>query len=189
VGEGEFYYEPMKGKTVLGSHLKVSRPLAPGQCIGVIVCSSQSAKNIGSAGNFIDDRKFNVAQLFRGTSTREELSRAPADAAQRVVFNTPRLDGEVGVSLDGIMLDSYDCHIMRAPDRRHANNMHLPRIVESSFMGDSCIESKNFTMLGDRKNHSQFLSHESQAAINASFRRWMRRPLFCKDGSDYYRRV
>jgi len=36
-----------------------------------------------------------------GTSTRGELQRAPAEAAQQVVFHTPRLDSEVAVSLDG----------------------------------------------------------------------------------------
>ena len=63
------------------------------------VVSQKSWKDVAVA-----HKKFNVAQLFRGASTRVELERAPADAAQRVIFSTPSLGHEVVVSLDGIMV-------------------------------------------------------------------------------------
>merc|ERR1719253_1519139 len=78
--EHEFAHEAKKGTTVLGSRFLVSRPLPPGQCGKVTVCSRHSAAQVGTSAAFIDDQNFSVAQFFRGRSNRSSLQRDTADA-------------------------------------------------------------------------------------------------------------
>ena len=72
------------------------------------MCSSRSAKHIGSGDAFTDDKQYSVAQLFRGVSTRDSLEQPASEAAQRVSFVTPSLPASIDVSLDGIIIDPYD---------------------------------------------------------------------------------
>merc|ERR1712216_1120206 len=135
-----------------------------------------------------------------GTSTRDALIREPADAAQRVSFLSPSLEGEVLVTLDGIMLDSYDSHTMlfskdkkkkKRPVldklRRHSNGRRpLPRIVRSSFLSIAEIEAKNIFMQGSREGPDFLLRIATPwSALHESCRRSRRKPLFQKDGRDF----
>lgn len=183
----EFSYNHMQGSTVLGSRFLVSRPLSPGSCDKAIVCSSQTAKHVGSPDAFVNDRNYSVAQLFRGKSTRHALERAPSEAAQHVEFVSPLLDSEVLVTLDGIMLDRYDSHNLFEKKRRHSNGSRpLPRIVRSSFLSVAEIEAKNILMQGSREGPDYLLKISTPwSAIHETSRRAQRKPLFRKDGRDY----
>jgi hypothetical protein len=182
-GEGEFTYEAKQGTTVLGSRFIVSRP----QCDKAIICSSSSAAHVGSPSDFLDDRNFSVAQLFRGKSTREALIQDAADAAQQVSFCSPCLANEVHMSLDGIMLDRYDSQKLFDKKRRHNNGSKpLPRIVRSSFMSVAEIEAKNVLMQGAREGPDFLLRIATpMSALHEASRRSQRKPLFRKDGRDY----
>jgi hypothetical protein len=181
-------FEPKKGKgaTVLGSHFQVSRPLEPGHCDKVIISSRCSASHVGKT-DFVDDRNYTVAELFRGTSTRCALEREAGDAAQQVTFASPLLSADVSVGLDGIMLDSYDSGNVFDKNRRHGNGkMPLPRIVCSSFLDLGEIETKNNAMQCSQKG-VDFLSKfdNSWSGIHASYRRSEYRQLFREGGGDF----
>jgi len=181
-------FEPKRGKgaTVLGSHFQVTRPLEPGHCDKVIISSRCSASHVGKT-EFVDDRNYTVAELFRGTSTRCALEREPGDAAQQVTFASPLLSADVAVSLDGIMLDSYDSGNVFDKNRRHGNGkMPLPRIVCSSFLDLAQIETKNNAMQCSQKGFD-FLSKfdNSWSGIHASYRRSEYRQLFREGGGDF----
>jgi len=180
-------FEPnkCKGATVLGSHFKVSRPLQPGHCDNVLISSRCTASQIGSDTAFLDDRGYTVSELFRGTSTRCALQREPGDASQQVVFSSPLLSADVSVSLDGIMLDSYDTGYGFDKNRRHGNTkLPTPRIVCSSFLGLGEIEDKNAAMQGSQKG-PDFLSHTSWSGIHAPWRLSEYRQLFHEGGGDF----
>jgi len=187
VSEGEFAYEHMKGTAALGSRFMVSRPLPPGHCDKVPICSSRSAEHVGNRYAFVDDRTCSVAQLWRGKSSRASLERGPAEEAQQVVFTSPHLDADVAVSLDGIMLDRYDNQHLFDKKRRHGNGRKpLPRIVRSSFLSTSEIEAKNIVMQGSREGPDFLLQIATPwSAFHQSTRRSQRKPLFQKDGGDY----
>jgi len=189
--DGEFSHSPNAGTTVLGSRFIVSRPLKPGVCDKVLICSARSAAHVGShdaAAPFVDDRSFSVAQLFRGTSTRTALVRKPSEAAQRVSFASPKLGSEVSIFLDGIMLPSYDSRNLFDKKRRHSNGWRpLPRIVRSSnLLKVEEIEAKNIVMQGDREGPDYLLKMATPwSDFHSSSRRSQRKPLFRKDGRDY----
>lgn len=186
-GQEAFAYEPKKGGSILGSHFSVSRPHGPGQCSMVIISSASSASQIGRSSSFIDDQDVSVAQLFRGTSTGSALEREASEAAQEVMFASPLLSADVSITLDGIMLDSYDSHNLFDKNRRHGNGRRsLPRIVRSSFLSVADIEEKNVVMQGSRQGPDILQQFDSAwSAIHASCRRAQRQPLFRKDGSDF----
>jgi len=199
VSEEEFSYEPLKGRPVLGSRLVVTRPQEPGKCSKALICSRRSAI-VGGQIDCVDDRNHSVAELFRGASTRDALVRLPQDAAQRVCFISPSLETEVAVTLDGIMLDSYDSHTLFDQDkkknkkrpvldklRRHCNGRRpLPRIVRSSFLSTAEIEAKNIFMQGSREGPDFLLKIATPwSALHTSCRRSQRKPLFRKDGRDF----
>lgn len=199
LSEEEFSYEPLKGRPALGSRLVVTRPLEPGKCSKALVCSKRSAI-VGGQIDCADDRNHSVAELFRGKSTRDALEQLPADAAQRVCFMSPSLETEVVVSLDGIMLDSYDSHTLFDQDkknrkkrpaldkmRRHCNGRRpLPRIVRSSFLSTAEIEAKNIFMQGSREGPDFLLKIATPwSSLHESCRRSQRKPLFRKDGRDF----
>lgn len=186
-GEGEFTHEPTKGATALGSRFIVSRPVNPGQCDKVLICSKRSAAHVGSKDLFADDRSFSVAQLFRGKSTRLALEQEPSEAAQQVVFSSPCLGNDVTITLDGIMLVDYDSRKLFDKTRRHSNGWKpLPRIVRSSFLSVAEIEAKNILMQGPREGPDYLLKIGTPwSAIHASSRRSQRKPLFRQDGRDY----
>jgi hypothetical protein len=186
VGEQDFVHESKKGETVLGSHFLVSRPIHPGRCSNVMICSSSSASASGCP-SFLPDQSYTVAQLFRGRSTRYALEREPGEAAQSVTYVSPLLSAGVEISLDGIMLDSYDSGNLFDKQRRLCNGQRpLPRIVRSSFLNVAEIESKNMVMRGSRQGPDFLLKFdESWSAIHASSRRSQRKPLFRKDGRDF----
>lgn len=180
-------FEPKKGKgaTVLGSHFKVSRPVAPGRCNEVMISSRCTAAYAGTRA-FVDDRNYTVAELFRGTSTRCALHREPGDAAQRVVFSNPLLSADVSVSLDGIMLDNYDSGNVFDKSRRNGNGkLPVPRIVCSSFLGFGDLEAKNNAMQGSQKGGCLSMFDASWSAIHASYRRSEYRQLFREGGGDF----
>jgi len=185
--EHDFSPEPKKGETIPGSRFLVSRPLEPGQCSNVVICSNSLAAQAPSKSAFIDDREYRVAELFRGKSTRYGLQREPAEAAQQVVFSSPLLSADVTVSLDGIMLDSYDSQNLFDKKRRHSNGKKpLPRVVGSSFLSTPQIEALNIVMQGSQQG-PDFLQRfdTSWSAIHAACRRSQRKPLFRQDGSDF----
>lgn len=176
----EFEPEPTKGKIVSGSCFLVSQPLHPGQCNNVIISSDSAASRAG-----LDDRHYSVAHLFRGVSTGYTLHRAPAEAAQQVIFESPMLSSAVAVSLDGIMRDSCNGIILDdlEEERRHSNGeRHLPRIIQSSFLSTSETEAKNIFMLSP----DLLLQLDNPwSTAHASYRRAQRKPLFRKDGADF----
>jgi len=181
----KFAHDPKKGVTVLGSHFTVSRPFQPAQCNKVVISSSSSASHMDIGSAFIDDRRCSVAQLFRGKSTRFALQRELSEAAQRVVFASPLLNADVSVSLDGIMLDSYDNRNPFDKKRRHSNGHRpLPRIVRSSFLGNVVIDAKNYVMQG-YAGGSEVHFDASYPAIHGYYRVAQRKPLFRKDGRDF----
>jgi len=199
VSEEDFSYEPLKGRSVLGSRFVVTRSQDPFQCSKALICSRRSAI-IGGQVACVDDRNCTVAELFRGKSTRDALEREPADIAQRVSFMSPSLDAEVLVTLDGIMLDSYDSHTLFDTNtrknkkrpvldkvRRHCNGRRpLPRIVRSSFLSIAEIEAKNIFMQGSREGPDFLLRIATPwSALHESCRRSQRKPLFQKDGRDF----
>lgn len=181
----KFVHHPKKGATVPGSCFVASRPLQPGRCNKALICSSETSTQLRSGDNFVDDRRYSVAQLFRGTSTRYALHREQADAAQTITLASPLLNADVTVRLDGIMLESYDSRNPFDPKRRHANGRRpLPRIVRSSFLSDVEIEAKNFVMQGYWEG-SQVNFDSSYPAIQNYYRLSQRKPLFRKDGRDF----
>merc|ERR1711966_279734 len=93
----------------------------PHQCSEVMIGSNCSAYQAGSATSFVDDQECTVAQLFRGKSTRLSLEREPSEVLQAVTFMSPALSAGIAVSLDGIMLDSYDSGNIFDKARRHSN--------------------------------------------------------------------
>jgi len=197
LSEEEFSYEPLKGRPVMGSRFVVTRPQEPGKCSKALICSRRSAI-VGGQIACVDDRNHSVAELFRGKSTRDALERLPQDAAQRVCFMSPSVESEVVVTLDGIMLDSYDSHTLFDQDtkkkrpvldkmRRHCNGRRpLPRIVRSSFLSIAEIEAKNIFMQGSREGPDFLLKIATPwSALHESCRRSQRKPLFAKDGRDF----
>merc|ERR1712139_285131 len=183
--QNKFEHDAKKGTAVLGSHFLVSRPLEPAQCDKVVIASRCSASSIGSDSGFINDQRFSVAQLFRGRSTRDALLREPAEEAQQVLFVSPLLNAKVAVSVDGIMLDTYDSRNPFDKNRRHSNGRRpLPRIVRSSFLSSVEIEAKNFVMQGYWEG-SELKFDATYPAIHRYYRLSQRKPLFRKDGRDF----
>lgn len=123
-----------KNATILGSHFAVSRPLKPGQCNKVVICSEASALRIGSASDFVDDRCYTVSQLFRGKSMSSRLALGEmTEATHQVTFASPLLSAEVDVSLYDFLGSRY----ARKP---------LSQIVHSSFLSVEELQGKNLVM-------------------------------------------
>jgi hypothetical protein len=124
-----------KGTTALGSHFKVSRPIETGHCKMGIICSEASAVHVGSASEFVDERCYSVAQVFRGKSASSRIDRCgPADATtQQVIFASPLLSTEVDVSLYDFLGSDFG----RKP---------VSQIVSSSFMNVEEMQAKNLMM-------------------------------------------